>query len=286
MKPLTFHQVREMFFRPLFKYPIWISVASVIVGIAFFIGANVGIAEVIRQNNPRLHMLSAELLLEFDPDLLEKLDPHIIMIEQYSGHLERGHLGLAIKWLYPQYSLEKQIAPSLVDFENATTNEEASEALQKAGMITLQLYEKGKKFPESPKTWFNSEKLSNELTEDIDESIVLAAEKVKKLESDMNVEAAMASCRANRRAILLLSLGQLGYNDKEEIQRFLNIVMRARDATQGLVDKKENELLYKVVQSEDRRIKILQARLNGNTHKACKILGEAIEKAYKEDVKP
>lgn len=278
-------QVMRQFFKPLFKCPIRMLSISVIISIILYIGIDIIVSEFVRQNSNDIHILAAEIIHEFDPDAVDQIEHHIEMIEQFAGHLERRRAGFALRWLYPQYSLDKQMASSLVELKAANTNEDAQKAIRKAGKTALRLYKKGEKFPKSPKAWFDSEKLPEELTKDINDSLAEATKMANNFESVMNEEAAIASCRAHRRGILLLSLGQLGYNDKEKIQQFLNDVRRARDCARDLADKTGNELIYNVAKSEDRRVKILEAMLEGDTREVCVILRDAIEMAFFEERK-
>lgn len=288
LKPPSFRQVLKIYFRPLSTHPIRMGVAFLIVGILLYIGANIGLAEVIRQNSHRMHPLSVEILLELDPSSLGECKRHAKMIRQYTKHLEGNRVGLILRWLYPQYSLDKQMTSSLADLEAAKTGEEAQKAIRKAGMTVLRLYKMGKKFPKSPRAWFNSETLPKKLLEDINDSLANATQMADNLEKVQTQETVRVACQINRYTILLLSLGQLGYNDNEKIQQFLSDVKRAHHYTQVLVGKTEDktkvkEWLDKVVRSEARRIKVLEAMLAGNTDEVCEILKKAVEIAFEEE---
>lgn len=283
---LPSYQTLKIYFQPPCDHPLRAVVICGIISILLYIGADVVLAKALQQNIPRIHHLSAAMILEFDPDAIDQIERHIEMIEQYSGHLGRGQVGFVLRWLYPQYSLDKQIASSVADLKAAKTNEEAQKAIRKSGMAALRLYKKAKKLPTSPTSLFDSEKLPEELIKEINDSLDETTKMVNKLEREKNLKSAIVACRISRRSILLLSLGQLGYSDKGKMQQFLNDVRRVRDITQVLADKGENKLLNDIVISENRRVKIIKAMLAGDTHEVCEILKKAIEIAFEEDVKP
>lgn len=287
MKSQYFHQTIKRYFLPLTTHPIRMVIVAVTVSVALYISVDILLAEVIRQSSPRIHILSAEQLIDFGPDFSEESKPHAEMIRLYTKHLEGKQLGFILRWLYPQHSMSRQFAPVLADLDVASTEEEAKNAIRKAGQVSLQLYKRYKNFPKSPKEWFNSEELPEWLLTDINTSLVESARMAKKLENDRTYDVAIETCRRNRHSILLLSLGQLGYNDKEEIQRFLHNVRRVRDYTRVIAEKTEDEntqrFLYNMIKSEERRIRVLEAMLTGNTDEVCKILKKAIEIAFEKE---
>lgn len=279
------------FFEPLNKKYRFLTVsASVIIGIALYVGVDIGLAEVVRQNTYDIHMLASELLIELGPDFTSETGRHAEMIKQYTDQLEQRHLATILRVLYPTYSPRKVLAYTLSGLEKAAKDkkeEESKKAILEAGLASNQLYMRGMRFPRSPIVWFDSEDLPDQLLMDLDKALAESHELVDKLEKDRTPEAAIESCRANRKAILLLFLSRLGHDNEEKIKRFQSEVEQARDCTRLLArtekDKKKQKWLYEVAESEDRRVKILDAMLANDMDRVCDLLREAIEIAFEKE---
>jgi len=293
-RQLNYYQITKKFFRPLSKKYRFLTIsASVIVGVALYIGVDIVLAEVVRQNSYDIHMLASELLTEAGP-YKNASTLHAEMVRQYSQLLESRHLGSVLRVLYPTYSPQKVLASALTGLEKATDNEEAREAIWKAGVQSNQLYLLGNKFPRSPVAWFDTEYLPQWWLEDLDRALAESGKLVNTLEGDQTVENAKAACEANRRTVLLLFPAVRLDPDKEEVIRkvreFLGIVKRAQEYT-NTVANKEKDVSAKVrilawVRSEDRRVKILEAMLSNNMDEVCELLREAVEEAFKEKQAP
>lgn len=297
----NFHQITEKFFqpptnqlfikkffRPLIKHPFYTVITSVIIGIAFF--RCVDLPELIRQNTDDILMLSSEIIIELGPNLPEESKRHAEMVKQYSRHLEQRQLAGIVRVLYPQYSPKKTLTSLSSDLEKAAegTEEEAKKAIWKAGLTSNQLYKLCKRFPRSFYKWFKTEKLPDWLLEDLNKALAESTLMLNKLEKERTPEAAVDSCRANRKAILLLFLARLGYDNEEKIKYFKEEVERARDCTRKLAqenteDKKKHEWLSNVAKSEDRRVNILGAMLDKDMKTVRKLLTEAIKEALEKE---
>ena len=289
MTQLNFKQIMVKFFQPLTKHPIWTVVASVIIGITLYVGVDIGLAELVRQNSFDIHMLAAEQLNELGPCFIGERREHAEMIKKYTDHLEERQLAPILRLLYPHYSPKKVFASTLSDLEKAENGEEAKKAIWQAGEASNQLYMLGKLFPRSPIEQFKSEDLPDWLVKDVNDGLTRSHELVDELKDSQTLEAAVAACRANRKTILLLFLARLGYDNEEKIKSFLSDVERARDCTlliakRMVEDKTNKELLYETARSEDRRIKILEVMLakDKDMEKICPLLTEAIKRAYKK----
>ena len=285
----NFRETVEKFFVPLRKYPIRTAISSVLVAIALYVGIDILIAELVRQNTYDIHMLASEMIIELGPDLAYESGQHAEMIKQYNKHLEQRQLAGILRVLYPKYSPEKALASSLSGLEKAAKGkeEEAKKAIWQAGLASHRLYRLGKRFPQSPYKWFESEGLPDWLLIDLDNALDDSSKMVYKLEKEKTPEVAVESCRANRRAILLIFLARLSYDNEEKIKHFLSDVEKARDCTISLArkekDKKKQEWLYEVAKSEDRRVQILEAMLANKIDRVCDLLREAIETAFEKE---
>jgi hypothetical protein len=77
----------------------------------------------------------------------------------------------------------------------------------------------------------------------------------------------------------------LGYDNQAKIKSFLSEVELARVCTIRLAEKMEKgkskqQSLYNIAESETRRVEILDAMLDNDMDKVCKLLKDAIEKAF------
>lgn len=273
------------FFKPFKKQTFWMIIASVIVGLILFVVVNIGFAEVVRQNSYDIHMLSSELIIELGPDFTEESRIHANMIRIYTEHLERRYLAAILRLLYPTCSPKKTFSSAMLVLKEAKNEEDAKEAILQAGLAGKELYKLSKSFPRSPVQWFKSEVVSDQLLKELDSAFATSTEMIGKLEKEKTVDAAIKACRANRKAILLLFLARLGFdNEGRRIEHFLGEVKRSRDCTRDIAkaekDKTRQEWLYEVATSEDRRVKILEAMLKNDIDEVCDLLREAIERAF------
>lgn len=260
-----------------------------LISIVLYVVVNIGLAEVIHQNTFRIHMLAAELIIEHGPELNIESSGHAKMVQLYVDHLEEGYIAKIVGLLYPTYSPDRvlsSLAPALDIAATADNEEIPKKAIWQAGLAIDKLYMISEKFPRSPIKWFNSENLSEELIVDVNDAIEISANKVGELETNPDRNTAIAACRANRRAILLLALYRLGYEDKEKIESFRNTVEKAHniitDIAQNEPDGNERDFLYSIAGSELRRVNILNALIDNDIERACEILRKAIEKTYEE----
>lgn len=283
----NFHQIIVKFFEPLTKYPLRTVSASLIIGIILFFVVDIVIAELIRQNTYDIRMLSSEMIIELGPGYAEESKTHAEMVKQYSKHLEQRQLAGILRVLYPQYSPGKTLTSLSSALEKTATEDEAKKTILQAGVTSNKLYKLYEKFPRSPIEWFKSEDLPDWLKTDLQQALAEPTKMVNKLEEEKTVKAAVASCRANRQAILLLFLARLSYDNEETIRSFQKEVLRARDCTKLLAinekDKEKQKWLYEVAKSEDRRVNVLRAMLDNNMEKVCELLKEAIEEAFEKE---
>ncbi len=226
----SFSETVKRFFEPLSKYPYWtLTITAFIVAIL-----HTGLAGLVKQNSYDIRMLAAEQLNELGPDYADESKLHVYMINQYTDQLEQRHFAAILRLLYPKYSPKKAFASALLDLEGLEKiakdkkEEEAKKAIWQAGLASNQLYMLGKRFPWSPIAWFKSKDLPGWLLTDLDKALAESHELVDKLENVQTMEAAVAACRANRKAILLLCLSRLDYDNQERIREFQIDVRRAR----------------------------------------------------------
>lgn len=292
--PLNFHQIIEKFFKPLNKkYRFWTVSASVIIGIAFYVGVDIVFAELVRQNSYPIHMLAAELLNEHGPEFVRDSNEHAETIKQYTQHLEQRGFSAILRILYPEHSPKKALASALSDLQKvkgATEDkkkEDAKKAIWQAGLVINQLYMLSERFPRSPFEWFKSEDLPVWLSTGLEKELDTFHEQVDKFEDAKTKEAAIAvcrdTCRTSRKIMLLLSLAvRLGYDiekNEEKIELFLSDLKQSRKLTLDFAEKYKSEqnIFEDRFRSKDYRFKILKSLLGNKMDRVHEVLSEWIE---------
>lgn len=290
MKPLLFlRQTVVKFFEPLTKHTFWTIAASVIIGIALYVGVDIRLAEVVRQNSFPIHILAAEQLIELGPNHAYESGQHANMINQYIEHLERRDYAAILRILYPEYSPKKALASAFSDLEKAANEEEAKKAIWQAGLASNKLYMRSKRFPRSPIRWFESEVVSDRLLMVLDNAFDTFHELVDELEKVQNQEAAVEkckdSCRESRRVLLLLALARLGYDNKEKkIERYIRDVEKSRDLVMLFEEKykSEQKLFSDRAKNMNLRAEVAKAMLDNDMNRASKLLRNVIEIAIEK----
>lgn len=288
----SFGQTVVKFFEPLRAHPIQMIIASVIIGIALYVGIDIGLAEVVRQNSYDIHMLSTEMLIELGPDYASESERYAEIIKRYTKHLEQRRLATVLRLLYPEYSPKKRLESVLLALEKvAYDEEEARRAIWKAGLASNQLYVHSKRFPQSPFKWFESEDLPVPLLYELDNAFDTFHMQVDKLKNAQTIEDAVDGCRvtcsSSRRVILLLFLARLSYDNEEKIERFLTDLKESRDSALFFAEKykSEEKIFYDRARIKDCKVKILEAMLANDMDKVQDIL-DAIEIASEKEKPP
>lgn len=286
-----FHQFKSDFFKPLSKKYRFLTVsASLIIGLAFYLGIDIGLAEMVRQNSYDMHMLAAELLTDSGPYTHARSE-HAEMVKRYTEHLEDRHLAVLLRLLFPTLSPEKALASASKGLDKAEKEKEAKEAIWQAGMVSNRLYLLGMRFPRSPSAWFDSEVIPEQWLEDLDCALAESRKAIGKLQEEQTPNRALESCTANRKTILLLfPVARLGSNREEikgKIEEFRKVVVQAEKYTRIVANKKENienrEQILEWADSEQRRVEISKAMLDKDMERVCELLTEAIEKAFEKE---
>lgn len=290
MKNVSFNfgEIWEKFKGPLEKHLIWKFGISLLIALVLYAVVNIGLSdsEVMRHNSMDMHMLATELLAESGPEFVKESKEHAKAIRLYVDHIGKRKRGLLLHLLYPEYNYKTVLSSELQSLEKAATMEEAKAAIWQAGVVSNKLSRMGGKFSRNPFSFFKTEVLPDWLLTDLEDALAKSHEMVNKLEKEHNMASALASCRANREAILRLFLARLGYDDQQTIRKFKKDVKRAEKYTRIVVDEEEDEKtkakILEWAESEARRAKILDVMLANKMDEACDLLREAIEKAFKK----
>lgn len=308
MPQLNFYQITKKFFQPLTKHPFIVEffkplskryrtgtiVASLIIGIALYVLVDIKLAELVRQNSHPIQLLATEQLIELGPNYTGESKRYAEIIDQYyTKHLEQRNYATILRILYPTLSPQKALASTREALDKAT-KEEAKEAIWQAGLTSNRLYKLCKRFPRSPIERFKSEDLPDWLETSLEKAFEEFHEQVNKLENTQTLDAAenecKTACRYSREGLILLSLAQLGYDNKEKIKSFQNDIERATSLSQSFAKKaelEEDEKKQKVFTGRAKnmgiRVDIVKAILDNDMNSVTKRLSEEIERALEKN---
>lgn len=303
--PRSAHEVLARFFEPLIKPKrlIWMVLASIITAVTLYLhtGINTGVAEVVRQNSHPIHILSAELLMELGPDYAKASKDHEEMMQRYIGHMERRDYTVILRILYPEYSPEKSLASVMEALEKAVQDdkdvsedkkeEQAKNAIRQAGLATNKLYILGTGFDQSPIQWFESEVVSYRLLTDLNNEFDAFHELPGGFKNIQTLDAAVDICRetciVSRRAMRLLFLARLGYDNKEKkIERFLSDLKQARNFAWNCATTKKyiskQRLFNERAENMDFRAAVVDALLGKDMTSVCEIVSDKIQEKLTE----
>lgn len=274
----------KKFFDPVIRRP-WI--IAWILAVSVFL--TIGLAELARRNSVEAALLAAEALSEVGPDFSEASREHGEMLRKYVEHSEKRRFSYLMNLLYPQYSPKKQLGPIVSALqESQDDEEEAKKVIRQAGESINEFRADVEEFCRGSLNWPKSEKLPGELRRDIERALADSREQVRRLEKDRLPQNAMAACSANRKTMLLLFLGRMGYRDGVKIGQFSSDLEHAyrytMDVAMRTQDPEMKEVLNEDARGQLRRMEILQAMLGDNMDKVSKVLSEAIEGAYEKQI--
>jgi hypothetical protein len=235
------------------------------------------------------------MIIELGPEFVHDSNEYAEMIEQYyNKYLEQRNYAVILRLLYPEYSPKKALESALSDLEEADNKEEAKNAIRQAGLAGNRLYMRSKRFPHSPVRWFESEDLPQWLLKSLEKSFEKFHKQANELESAQTLDTAedkcRAACRGSRKALLLLSLAHLGYDNEEKIKIFQDEVERARDLALIFAKRageKKDEIKKKIFEDRARnmniRAEVVDAMLDNDMDRASNLLREVIKIALKKE---
>lgn len=280
------------FFRPLSKKYLLLTIStSLLIGIGLYISVDIVTAEVVRQNSYPLNMLAAEMLIEHGPDYAEDSKRYADLIEEcYTAHLEKRNYATMLRVLYPSLNPQKTLVSTQEALEKAAecNDEEAKQVIYQAGKAINQLYLLSEKFPRSPVKWFESEEVPKWLLEKLDNAFDTFHDHINELNNVQNVKEAKdrcrRGCRYSRRALLLLYLARLGYDNKDQkIERFATDLQKAIELARHFSETYTSEqiLFCDRIENMEIRAKVVDALLDNDIDKAHELLREVIDRALK-----
>lgn len=285
MKPHSFHQKARMLFGPLVGHRIIVLVITLTI-VAVMVLISYGL-ELIEQNKNDLLLLASELLTETGPNYVKACREYANIMEEYMMHMEEKPLSLLIRWLYPHGSPYKLLGSIVSNLERARGNEEAKEAIIKAGEELFKFCGYSEKYSHTSLIWLQYRKVPENLVIEIERALAKSQETVEKFKREPSLKNAVIACEDNRKTMLLLFLWRSGYHDWARIKSFRYNVQQARDcfktkAYEMVSDDRSKQWLLQYTDSEQRRMQILDAMLDNDMDTARELLWDAIEQAFKE----
>lgn len=292
-----FLKLAKKFFQPLAKWPVSIFVWGVIITIVGLLYVSTGVGELARHNADDGLFLAADALVlgiepmsAIGPDFVEEEKRTARGLRAYIERIEERHLAAMLRGLYPEAQPRERLLPLLAKLEEPREDqEEAREVIRRAGEQMNEFYKDSEELSATEVIWFKSERLPNELVRDLDEALEESDKWASQLEEDPTIENALAACSANRKTMLLAFLARMGYGSQEKNERFLTVVKKTRDGKEKLADRIEDPEAKKTVlswrDSEQRRVEILKAMLDGDMERVRELLKEAIKIAYEQKEK-
>ncbi len=275
------------FFQPLIKYPLLIIIASLIIGIALYVGVDIALGGLVRQNLQDIDILSSQVLSSsgYDSVVLSKTYANIIGL--YNERLKQRSLANTLQVLFPKYSPENVLTSAKEALEKADDEEKAKQAILQAEKDIQDFYCYSARFPQSPIEWFKSEDISKGLPESIVENLDNAFDNSHesairlKNKKELTFENAQAAFNANKETILLLYLAQVGYDNPEKIDQFSKDMKQTMKSTERLAKRIKNHDLKQQVEelavSIQLQAGILLDMLDNNMINVSKSLSETIK---------
>jgi hypothetical protein len=254
--------------------------------------ANANLPELVQRNVNDSLMLVVETK-ELGYDFIGAKNDHAYILQKYLGHMKKRNFSLLLRVLYPELSPRKQLTSALADLnlkEKVTKQGQAENEIKKAAETVRQFVSKSQKFSDIQILILEHEDLPEELLNDAKSALDNSREYVEIYGNNLTMPNAQEACRKNRTAITLAYLVRCAYQDfsslEDELKQFrgdINRTIYYNDVLRGNKETSEEnkELLGKYTKSERRRLKIVDAILDKDNHKAESLLRNTIKVSSK-----
>lgn len=260
---------------------------AIITGCFFYIST--GISGQLKHNNSSVLLLASEMATETGPDFMARRDDYNEFINKTISHMENGQFSSSIRILFPKLSPQKHLTLAIQKLNKAKNQLEAmnaiNEALEEIVLYSIEVRE----FAPGPTFWRRIDTSQEIMLVERNQSIAKSEKMLKRLKEDLTPENAYNLCAQNRKTFFLLFLTRSTIQSGE-ILALLRCVERSHTWINEAQKKTGNieikASLSNYVDSERRRINILQAILQKDEDKIQSLLLDAISNAFKEKVKP
>ncbi len=281
----------SIFFQALCRHKLSIFVCTMIIVIIFLSYIRIGVGDLVAHNASDTSMIGIEMLCESGPNFKLAAERHINMLQEYTIHMENKYLGGILGILYDEYTPTKGFERALKTLEKAkdSSQEECAKAIWLAGEQVEQYRMKAAGFTILDFRFHKYQKVPAELVADIKAALGESKKSFERFKKDPTLENAVFLCEDDRWTMLLLFLARAGYNSSHEklFGEFHELEKEVTVEEQKLLDKlpdddHEKRFVGHIIQSEQRRLNVLEALKIGDMHKARTLMWETIEIAYHE----
>jgi len=278
------------FLQILRDHKLSVSIGTVIIFLIFAY-IRIGVGDLVAHNASDVSMIGIEMLCESGPNFKLAAERHINMLQGYTTHMENKYLGSILRIFYDEYTPTKGFEKALKTLEEAkdSSQEECARAIWLAGEQVEQYRMKAANFPKFRLALHKYQKVPDELVGDIRTARDESQTSLDRFKENRTLENAVFLCEDNRWTMLLVFLARAGYNSghNELFDEFHELEKKVGEKEQKLFDElpdddPEKRFIGHIIQSEQRRLHVLEALKVGDMRKARTLMWETIEIAYHE----
>lgn len=289
--------MRKFFQTPRY-HKLRISICTVIIILIVFLAyIRIGVGDLVAHNASDTSMIGIEMLCESGPNFKLAVKQNIKMLEKYTTHMENKYLGsiLRVLFLYEEYTPKKGFEEALKTLKEAkdSSQEECARAIWLAGEQVEQYRMKAASFLILNSRFHKYQKVPEKLVEDIKKARNQSKKSFERFKENPTLENAVFLCEDNRWTMLLLFLARAGYNSNhegifDEFRTFHELEKKVTVEEQKLIDKlppdddHKKRFIAHIIQSEQRRLDVLEFLKVGDMSKARTLMWKTIEIAYHE----
>lgn len=271
---------------------------SIVTVIIFLILAytRIGVGDLVAHNASDTSMIGIEMLCESGPNFKLAAERHIEMLREYTTHMENKYLGSILRILYGEYTPTKGFEEALKTLEKAKDGkqEECARAIWLAGEQVEQYRMKAASFSKSKTVLHKYQKIPDELVGDIRAALDESQKSFERFKKNPNLQNAVFLCEDDRWTMLLLFLARAGYNSShkelfDEFREFHDFLEKEVTVEeQKLIDSlptnddHKKRFIAHIIQSEQRRLDVLEFLKVGDMSRARTLMWKTIEIAYHE----
>lgn len=271
-----------------------IFICLIIIGVCLpvMLYADANLPELVQRNANDILILLVELQHEAGEDYIEASKDYVYLLPRFRGHMEERSCSLLLRLLYPELSPAKQLKSALADLSEPVAKQgQAQKKINEATEAMRQFVYKSQKFAGTQVSMFELHDVPEELLKDAKSALDDARKYVEIYGKKQTVPNSQEACRKNRIATALAYLIRCVFQDfntlDDELKQFRgdinrtiyynNLLVKNNEdllASDQLPDvrkkklEKDIGLLGKYTNSEIRRLVIVNALLDRDSHKA------------------
>lgn len=277
-------------------YKLCISMGIVVILLSVLLYIRVGVGDLVAHNASDTSIIGIEMLCESGPNFKLATKGHINILQEYTTHMENKYLGGILGILHEEYTPTKGFERALKTLEEAkdSSQEECARAIWLAGEQVEQYRMKAASFSKPKTVLHKYQEVPDELVRDVRTSLGKSNKSFERFKKNPILENAVFLCEDDRRTMLLLFLARAGYNSSHEelfgeFCAFHELEKKVTAEEQKLFDRLQDDdsqmrkrFVGHILQSEKRRLYVLESLKVGDLHKARTRMWETIEIAYQQ----